>query len=285
MNAVLKDICIICFRLSAILPDDLYLKIVYRLRVHKKLHLDNPTTFTEKIQRMKLEDHNPLYPVIADKYAVRKFVADRIGEEYLIPLYGVYSSENEIPFEKLPNEYVLKATHDSGGMVVVPDKNQVDIKKVKKKLRKCLKRNFYWKGREWCYKDIKPGIICEELLRDPVKKDLYDYKIYCFHGKPKMVLIASERGTKTKYDFFDTEFHPLDLRLSGPNSDTPKEKPKNYEKMLELAEKLSDGFQQVRVDFYNIEGRIYFGEMTLYDSSGLDPFDPDEWDTIVGSWW
>lgn len=285
MRDWVKDLCIICFRLSAVLPDDLYLKIVYRIRVGKKLNLDNPQTFTEKIQKMKLEDHNPIYRVVADKYAVRKYVADRIGEEYLTKLYGVYQSEQEIPFEELPKQFVLKATHDSGGLIIVHDKSELNVKKVKKKLHKCLKRNFYWKGREWCYKDIKPQIICEEMLHDEVKEDLYDYKIYCFHGIPKMVLVASERGHGTKFDFFDTEFKKLDLRQSGPNSLTKKEKPRNYEKMLELAGILSKDFSQVRVDFYNIEGKIYFGEMTLYDSSGLDGFEPDEWDSIIGSWW
>lgn len=285
MRDWVKDLCIICFRLSAVLPDDLYLKIVYRIRVGKKLNLDNPQTFTEKIQKMKLEDHNPIYQVVADKYAVRKYVADRIGEEYLTKLYGVYQSEQEIPFEELPKQFVLKATHDSGGLVIVHDKNELNLKKVKKKLRKCLKRNFYWKGREWCYKDLKPQIICEELLHDSVKNELFDYKIYCFHGKPKMLVVASERGKQTKFDYFDIEFNHLDLRQSGPNSLNTIEKPKNFERMLELAEILSKDFPQVRVDFYNIEGKIYFGEMTLYDSSGLDRFEPDEWDSIVGSWW
>lgn len=285
MNTLLKDICILCFRASAVLPDELYLKIVYRIRVGKKLNLDHPVTFTEKIQKMKLEDHNPLYKLIADKYAVRAYVEDKIGSEYLTALHGLYQSPQDICFEKLPDQFVLKATHDSGGLILVPDKSKIDERAIKKKLKKCLKRNFYWKGREWCYKDIKPQIVCEEFLYDPVKKDLYDYKIYCFHGKPRMVMIASERGKKTKFDFFDLKFQHLDLRLTGPNSSEPKEKPKNFEKMLELAEILAEGIPQVRVDFYNIEGKIYFGEMTLYDASGLDPFDPDEWDTIIGEWW
>lgn len=285
MRDWLKDLCIICFRLSAVLPDDLYLKIVYRIRVGKKLNLDNPQTFTEKIQKMKLEDHNPIYQVVADKYAVRKYVADRIGEEYLTKLYGVYQSEQDIPFEELPRQFVLKATHDSGGLVIVQDKSELNVKKVKKKLRKCLKRNFYWKGREWSYKDIKPQIICEELLVDNCKKDLYDYKIFCFHGEPKIMYVATSRGRGTKIDFFDLQFNHLDIRNHYPNANKTIEKPANLEKMIELARILSKDFEQVRIDFYNIQGKIYFGEMTLYNFGGLEKLEPDEWDAIIGSWW
>lgn len=285
MQGWIKDLLIICFRLSAVLPDDLYLKLIYRIRVGRKLNLVNPQTFTEKIQRMKLEDHNSVYSIVADKYAVRKYVEDRIGARYLTKLYGVYQSEEEIPFETLPTRFVLKATHDSGGLIVVPDKSVLDIKKAKKKLSKCLKRNFYWKGREWSYKNIKPQIICEEYLEDNEKKDLYDYKFFCFHGEPRLLFVATERKDGTKFDFFDVEFNHLDIKNHYPNSRKEIKKPDNFDTMLKLARILSQDFEQIRVDFYNIQGKIYFGEMTLYHFSGLEKFEPDEWDKKIGDWW
>lgn len=286
MNEHLKDICIFCFRLSAILPDPLYLKIIYRLRVRKKLHLNAPKTFTEKMQQMKLEDHNPLYIKVADKYEVRKYVADRIGEKYLTKLYGIYDSPEEIPFDDLPGRYVLKATHDSGGCVIVEDKSVINAQAVRKKLHKLMKRNFYWKGREWCYKDIKPRILCEELLEDPVIHDLYDYKFFCFHGRPRLLFVASNRKNgKAKYDFYDLDFRHLDINCDECNKEVKIEKPENYNKMLELAGILSKEFKQVRVDFYNICGKIYFGELTLFHLSGFERFRPYEWDVKLGEWW
>lgn len=285
MKDLIKELCILCFRLSAILPDPIYLKIVYWLRTRKKLNLKDPVTFTEKIQKMKIGDHNPLYTLISDKYEVRKYVAERIGEEYLNKLYRVYDTVDSISFERLPSKFVLKATHDSGGCILVHDSSKHNIKKTKHKLKKLLRRNFYWKGREWCYKNISPRIICEELLEDTNKNDIYDYKFFCFHGVPKMLFIATDRNVQTKFDFFDIDFHHLDIKNHYPNSTKKIEKPRNYEKMVELAAKLSQGLEQVRVDFYNIDGKIYFGEMTLYHFSGFERFEPEEWDKIMGSWW
>lgn len=236
---------------------------------------------------MKLEDHNPIYTLLADKYEVRKYVAERIGEEYLNKLYGVYDTVDSIPFKQLPSKFVLKATHDSGGCILVHDSSNYDIRKTKRKLKKLLKRNFYWKGREWGYKNINPRIVCEKLLEDPNKNDLYDYKFYCFHGVPKMLYIATERNVQTRVDFFDIEFHHLDFHIKNhyPNSTKKIDRPRNYETMVQLAAKLSQGLEQVRVDFYNIDGKIYFGEMTLYPHSGLERFEPEKWDKIMGSWW
>ncbi|MCI8946236.1 MAG: glycosyl transferase [Lachnospiraceae bacterium] len=286
MNGFLKDICIVCFRISAVLPDALYLRMIYRMRVRRKLNLDNPRTFTEKMQYMKLTDHNPLYKEIADKYEVRKYVSERIGEEYLTRLYGVYDKPDEIPFDKLPDKYVLKATHDSGGCIIVEDKKNINVAMVKKKLYKLMKRNFYWKGREWCYKDIAPRIICEELLEDKVNHDLYDYKFFCFHGRPRLLFVASGRKQgKPKYDFFDLNFGHLDINTDECNKRIKIKKPENYDQMVKLAELLSKEFTQVRVDFYNIGGKIYFGELTLFHMSGFERFRPHEWDVKLGEWW
>ena len=263
MNQFLKDVCILCFRICSVLPDGVYLKIVYRLRVRRKLNLDSPRTFTEKIQKMKIEDHNPLYVKIADKYEVRSYVEERIGKEYLTKIYGIYNSPDELDLEKIPNKCVLKTTHDSGGCIIINDKSKIDLTSVKKRMCKYMKRNFYWKGREWCYRDIQPRILCEELLEDKEKKDLYDYKFLCFHGRPKLLFVASNRFEKPRYDFFDMEFRHLDINLDECNTALKIEKPVNYDKMVELVQKLSQGFEQVRVDFYNISGRIVFGELTL----------------------
>jgi len=285
MNQFLKDACILCFKACSILPDDVYLKMIYRLRVRRRLNLNEPNTFTEKIQKMKIEDHNPLYIKIADKYEVRSYVEERIGSEYLTKIYGIYNTPNEINFEKMPDKYVLKTTHDSGGCIIINDKTIINQTRIKKKLYKYMKRNFYWKGREWCYKDISPRILCEELLEDNEKKDLYDYKFFCFHGKPRLLFVASNRSEKPKYDFFDMDFHHLDINVDECNTAIKIEKPTNYNKMIELAEKLAQGFEQVRVDFYNISGRIIFGELTLYHLSGFERFRPYEWDIKLGNWW
>lgn len=285
MQPWLKSLCIVCFRISAVIPDSLYLKIVYRIRVKKKCNLTNPQTYTEKIQKMKLEDHNPLYPVIADKYEVRKYVAERIGSEYLPELYGIYDSEKQINYSELPSQFVLKTTHDSGGCIIVSDRCDSSPEHINKKLHKLLSRNFYWKGREWCYKEIKPRVLCEELLIDTEKNDLYDYKFFCFHGEPKLLFVATDRGHGTKFDFFDLEFKHLDIKNHYPNTTKVIEKPDNFEQMIELARILARDFEQVRVDFYNIKGKIYFGELTLYHFSGLERFEPDEWDYKLGSWW
>lgn len=284
-DGFVKDLMIQCFKLSAVLPDKLYLKLVYRIRTGKKLNIENPQTFNEKIQWMKVNDRNPFYTVIADKYAVRDYVKEKVGEEYLTRLYGVYDSVEEIPFEKLPEQFVLKATHDSGGCIICHDKNELDVKQAKKKLGKLLKRNFWWKGREWCYKDITPRIICEELLQDNVLNDLLDYKFFCFNGEPQMLFVATDRGKGTKFDFFDLDFKHLDIKNHYPNTTKEIAKPQNFEKMIELARVLATDFKQVRVDFYNIGGKIYFGELTLYHFSGMENFEPVEWEYKLGEAW
>ena len=274
-------------KLGRIYSDNFYLKCVYRYKFHKKLNLKNPQTFNEKLQWLKLYDRKPEYTQMVDKYEAKKYIAEKIGEEYVIPTLGVWDKFEEIDFDKLPNQFVLKTTHDSGGVVICKDKGNFDKETAKKKLKKSLKRNYYWHGREWPYKNVKPRILAEEYMVDESGYELKDYKFFCFNGKMKVFFVAKDRQTKgeeTKFDFFDEIFEHLPFTNGHPNSEPPYFKPENFEKMKELAEKLSQGIPHLRVDFYNINGKIYLGELTFSHWSGFVPFEPEEWDYTLGSW-
>lgn len=250
----------------------------------KKLDLKNPQTFNEKLQWLKLYDRNPEYTKMVDKYEVRKYIADKIGEEYLIPLLGVWDKFDDIDFSTLPDQFVLKCTHDSGGLVICKDKSKLDIEAARKKINKCLKRNFYKLTREWPYKNVKPRIIAEKLMVDESGTELKDYKIFCFNGDPKAMFIATDRPHDTRFDFFDTEFNHLPFTNGHPNATKEIKRPKGLEEMVQLAEKLSQGMKQVRIDFYDINGKVYFGEITFFHWSGMVPFEPEEWDYKFGEW-
>lgn len=264
--------------------DKKYLKILFRYLMKKECDFDNPQTYNEKLQWLKVYDRKPLYTQLVDKYEVRKFVTERIGEEYLIPCLGVWDHFNEIDFDKLPDQFVLKCTHDSGGLVICKEKNKLDKAKAKKKIDHCLRRNYFPNHREWPYKDVKPRIIAEQYTVDESGYELRDYKFFCFDGEPKAMFIAKDRGIDTKFDFFDTDFHHLPFTNGHPNADTEIKKPVNYEEMLRIAGILSKGIPHVRVDLYNVNGKILFGEMTFFHWSGLVPFKPEKWDYIFGSW-
>ena len=255
--------------------------------MNQKLNLDNPKTFNEKLQWLKLYDRKKVYTTMVDKYEVKKYVADLIGEEYIIPVLGVYNKFDEIDFEKLPNQFVIKCTHDSGGIIIVKDKSKLNIKDARKKINKFLKRNFYKEHREWPYKNVMPRIMIEEYIEESNQRELVDYKIHIFNGKPKITLVCkdrfSERGMTE--DFFDNDWHHLDLKR--PNHDNSKIEPtvpKNLSKMFNLAEKLSKNTFFVRIDFYNLNGRIFFGEITFFPAAGFNKFVPEEWDYKLGSY-
>lgn len=269
---------------SKILPDKIYLSLKFKYKMGHFLNLENPQTFNEKLQWLKLYNRKPEYTTMVDKHEVKKYVADIIGEEYIIPTLGVWNQFDDIDFDKLPNQFVLKCTHDSGGLVICKDKNNLNLEAAKQKIEKSLKRNYYWSGREWPYKDVKPRIIAEEYMIDESGYELKDYKFFCFNGEPKMMFIATDRGSDTKFDFYDMEFNHLPFTNGHPNANKKIKKPKNYSSMLALAAKLSFGIPHVRVDFYNINGKIYFGELTFFHWSGLVPFEPEEWDYKLGSW-
>lgn len=269
------------------MPDDEFLKLKFKYSMGKELNLDNPNTFNEKIQWLKLYDRKPIYTIMVDKYEVKQYIADTIGKEYVIPTLGIYDSFDEIDFDSLPNQFVLKCTHDSGGLAICRDKTAFDKKKAKKKIEKSLKNNFYKKGREWPYKDVKPRIIAEQYMEDSETKELRDYKFFAFNGKVKLLFIASERQSEkeeTKFDFFDADFNHLPFTNGHPNAEIPPKKPSKFKEMIELAEKLSQNIPFVRVDFYEVNGKIYFGELTFYHWSGMVPFKPEEWDKTLGDW-
>ena len=268
------------------IPDKLFLKLLYKKNIGKKLNFDNPKTFNEKLQWLKIYDRNPLYVKLVDKYEVRNYIKEKIGEEYLIPLIGVYNRFEDIKFELLPNQFVLKCTHDSGGVFVCKDKEKCDFMEMKNKVNKLLKRNFFYQSREWPYKEVKHKIIIEKYMQEDGKAELTDYKLMCFNGKVKCTLVCSDRNSKSglRKDFYDTNWNRLPFQKHGKNLEHQMPKPENYELMVQLAEKLARDFKFLRVDLYEISGKIYFGELTLYPGAGIEKFEPSEWDEILGSW-
>ena len=268
------------------MSDEQYLKIAYRIKMGKKLNLDNPQTFNEKLQWLKLHDRKPEYTQMVDKIEAKKLVANAIGEEYIIPTLGVWNHFDEIDFDKLPDQFVLKCSHDSGGLVICRDKSKLDKEAARKKIESCLKHNFYWGQREWPYKNVKPRILAEQYMEDSTTHDLRDYKIFAFDGVAKALFIATDRGSKeeTKFDFFDVNFKHLPFTNGHPNADIPLAEPKTFEEMKRLAAILSENIPQLRVDFYEVNGKAYFGELTFSHWSGLVPFNPEKWDKIFGDW-
>lgn len=265
--------------------DRFFLEFLYKMKYKKKIDLENPKTFNEKLQWLKLYNRNPEYTKMADKYEAKKYVANIIGEEYIIPTLGAWDKFEDIDFEKLPNQFVLKPTHTSGTVFICKDKNKLDIEKVRNKMNKCLKRNYFYCGREWPYKNVKPKIIIEKCMSSEKQKELVDYKFFCFNGEPRFLYISEglSNHSTAKMSFADmeynmTKFHRKDYE---PFKVLPP-KPVNFEKMKELAGKLSKDIPFLRVDFYEIEGKIYFGELTFYPGSGYIPFEPEEYDKILG---
>ncbi len=271
--------------IDGLIPDKLFLQMLYRRVLDKRLDLNNPITFNEKLQWMKLYDRRPEYTTMVDKYAVKKYVADIIGEEYIIPTLGVWDKPEEIDWESLPDQFVLKCTHDSGGLVICRDKSKLDKPAAIEKLRKSLKRSYYKLGREWPYKNVPKRILAEKYMEDTSVGDLPDYKFFCFDGVVKAMFIGTERGSgDVKFDYYDAEFNHLDLIQEHPMSGRNLTKPEHFDEMKQLASKLSKGLPQVRVDFYNINGAIYFGELTLFHHGGIVPFHPESWDYEFGNW-
>lgn len=268
------------------MSDEEYLKRKFKMKVGYELNLSNPRSFNEKIQWLKIHDRNPQYAKLVDKYEAKKIVSKKWGEKYIIPTIGVWNNFNEIDFQKLPNEFVLKCTHDSGGVVICYDKEKLDFNSAKIKIEKCLKHNYYFSGREYPYKDIKPRIIAEKLMvSDNENRDLNDYKLMCFNGKVRCSFVCSNRfGDGSLYvNFYDEDWKPMPFIRKYPKN--PKEilKPHCYDDMVRLAEEISKEIPFLRVDFYECQGAIYFGEFTFYPGSGMEWFDPVEWDYKLGN--
>lgn len=275
------------YKYAPLISDKLYLKCLYKKHMKKKLNLRNPQTFNEKLQWLKLYDRRPEYTTMVDKFAVKKWVSDRIGEEYVIPTLGLWNSFEEINFDALPNQFVLKCTHGSGDVVICRDKASFDKEDAKKKLTIRLNTDFYMQAREWPYKNVPRRIIAEQYMEDRSTRELRDYKFFTFDGKVKALFIASDRlkeDEETKFDFFDANFKPMGLINGHPRSDILPSKPETFEKMKLFAEKLGKDIPHVRVDFYEVNGNLFFGEMTFYHWGGIKKFDPDSWDLTFGKW-
>ncbi len=254
-------------------------KLFERLNGYK-LDLNNPKTYVEKINWMKIYDRNPLYTQLVDKYRVKEYVSQKIGEEYIIPVLGIWNSVDEIDINTLPERFVIKANHDCGSVYFCVDKESFDENEVKKKLKKALKKNYFWGGREWVYKNVNRLIFAEEFV-DNLSDN--NYKFFCFDGKVKAVYFTPYR--EKTVDFYDADYNPLNIytRLYKP-APTPPHKTDKFEEMKAIAEKLSEGIRAVRVDLYEADGKIYFGEMTFYYEAGFTPFIPDEWNDKFGEW-
>ena len=272
------------YTFARMIPDRKFLEWVFPLYTGYKLNLDNPKTYNEKLQWLKLYDRNPEYTKMVDKFGAKKYVASIIGEEHIIPTLAVYDRVEDIDFTKLPNQFVLKCTHDSGGVVICKDKSTFDKAAALNKLKKGLKQNFYWKNREWPYKNVKPRIIAEKYMSDG-NGSLRDYKFFCFNGNAKAMYVLKDRSVDTRLNIYDMEFNKLPFEWGGyPNYNDTIEKPEGWLEMISLAEKLSQSIPQVRVDFYYVDGKVMFGELTLFPGSGFEKFYPFQWDAIMGDW-
>lgn len=269
-----------------LISDEVAVKIMYRMRMGKILNLRQPTTFNEKLLWLMLFDRNSEYTNMVDKYEAKKIILEKLGEKgskYIIPTIGIYNSFDEIDLDTLPNRFVLKATHDSGSVFLCKDKATFDFETTGRMLEKSLKKNYYWEFREWPYKNIKPRIICEEMLETEDNEAPKDYKIFCMDGIPEFFFIVHDRGKGTKFDFLDMDWRKMPVAQHYPNSNYVLNKPEKWDEIIECAKKLSRGIPHVRIDFFIDKfGNPYVGELTFTHFSGLVPFEPAQYDYIFG---
>lgn len=266
---------------TCIFPDKMYIKKIYRKKTGKNINLQTPRTFNEKCNWIKLYDRNPIYTVMADKYLARQYINERIGDSHLIPLIGVWNNADDIDFDSLPEKFVIKCNHDNG-VIICHDKKSLNFEEVRNNLNSRLKRNYYKKYREWPYKNIPRKIICEKLLENSNGKNLLEYNVFCFNGVPKFFKVGSvlHDGTLAK-DFYDIDWNHLDM-TTGASAGDIFSKPIYYDKLLEIAKKLSEGTTHVRIDFYDCDGKLYNGEMTFFSNGGHMKFNPEKWNFIWG---
>ncbi len=271
------------------LPDKTFLNFHYFLTTGRKINFKNPKLYTEKLQWLKLNDIHPEYSKLVDKFAVRDHIAEVWGEEHLFPLLGKWDFFNDIDFDDLPEQFVLKCNHDSGSTKVIKSKSSLteeDFEKLRTHFTTRLSRDYFFAGREYQYKNIKPCIIAEQFMLDESapEKSIEDYKFFCFNGEPKIMFVATDRSTDVKFDFFDMEFNHLDIINIHPQSEKEIPKPEKFEEMKEIAAKLSKGMRHVRIDLYELNGKIYFGEYTFFHGGGFCLFKPMEWEIRAGEW-
>lgn len=270
----------------SILPDKAYLSLIYAIRMKKMMNWHNPKSFSEKLQWIKVYDHNPLYIQLVDKYEMKKYVDQVIGPGHTVPTLGVWDSVDDIDFSKLPERFVIKGTHDSGSVIVCKDRNTFDENSARSKLQDSLNTNLYYLSREWPYKHVPHRIIAEEYIESKDKSPLTEYKLFCFDGEIKIVLVCKglAHSTQRTNDFCDVNLKRYPFTSLLPNSEGELTKPDNYDELLWYASELSKGFPEVRVDAYVFDGKIYFGELTFFHNSGLRRYEPDEWDYKIGEW-
>ena len=286
LHSFKRCISAILVRIAPVIPDKTYLKWLFRLNMGRRLDLNNPQTFGEKMQWLKLYNRKPEYTQMVDKYEAKKYVANIIGQEYIIPTIGVWDKFDDIDFDRLPNQFVLKTTHGGGssGVVVCKDKSTFNIKSARVKLNKSLKTCIYRNYREWPYKNVKRQIIAEEFLEAIGHEDLSDYKFYCFNGNPMYCQVIRGRNTNLTIDFYDMEWNHMPFVGLNPTAEngTPIEKPHHLKKMMQLCKKLSMDIPFSRIDFYILNDKEYFGEITFFPASGLGVFRPEKWDYELG---
>ena len=276
----------ILIRIGGPLPDRLYLKWLYRLKTGCKLNLAPPKTFNEKLQWLKLYNRRSEYTTMVDKYAVKGYVEKIIGKDYIIPTLGVWDKPDEIDWNSLPNKFVLKTTHDSGGVVICKDINKFDKKVAIKKLKYALTHDNYSLTREWPYKNVPRRILAEEYMEGG-DGQLKDYKFFCFDGIVKALFVATDRqnpNEEVKFDFFDADFNFLPVRQGHDHAKVLPQRPQCFEEMKRIAEQLSSGIPHVRVDLYDVNGKVFFGELTFFHFGGFMPFEPKEWDVEFGNY-
>lgn len=269
------------------LPDSLYLKIMFRLKMGYKLNLKNPQTFNEKLQWLKLYNRKPEYTLMVDKSEAKTIAENILGKGSVIPTLGVWNKFEDIDFNSLPDRFVLKTTNGGGGcgVIICRDKSKLNLVSAAEQLKSSLKASIYRNLKEWPYKNVKPRILAEKFMVDE-SGELRDYKFYCFNGEPKVFLVASERFSRhrTYFDYFDMEGNHLPFTQGGMNNPVTPALPSTFEEMKQVAKKLSHGLPHVRIDLYSVDEKVYFGEFTFFDSSGFEKFTPREWDNVFGNW-
>jgi len=263
------------------LPERTYVNLRYRWQVGRKLNLDNPKTFNEKLQWLKFYNRNPEYTKMVDKVDARKYVSERIGEKHIVPLLGVWNSFDEIDFNQLPNSFVLKCNHDSGSYVIVEDKKSFDAKKARKRINRALKRNFYYNGKEWPYKNVVPRVFAEERMGYVE----LDYRFFCFAGEVKFIEVFIDGVTNRRVNLYTPDWQYMPVRHQYPNApEYTVCKPNNLNEMINVASKLSENIPFLRVDLWSIDGSIYFNELTFFPNGGFGDFSPQEWDKTIGEY-
>lgn len=269
------------------LPDSIYLKILFRLKMGYRLNLENPCTFNEKLQWLKLYNRRPEYTQMVDKFEAKRVAENNLGKDYIIPTLGIWDKFEDIDFNALPDRFVLKTTNGGGGggVIICRDKSKLNLVSAAEQLKSSLKASIYRNLKEWPYKNVKPRILAEKFMVDE-SGESRDYKFYCFNGEPKVFLVASERfsGHRTYFDYFDMDGNHLPFTQGGMNNPVTPALPSTFEEMKQVAKKLSHGLPHVRIDLYSVDEKVYFGEFTFFDSSGFEKFTPREWDDTFGGW-